>query len=87
MYHVSFTFKFKNDPIRRFGKIIFNYLENTDRKLDIAIKLEIFESMRKSIDSIGIISVFENSEISEDEKYSFDLYINYNKDWYYSCIH
>ena len=86
MYHVSFIFTLPDDPQHRFGKIIFNYLDHPNENLDIQIRFEIFESMRKTIQSIGILSVFEYPHISDNEKYAFDLYIDCINDWYHSTI-
>jgi len=86
MYHVSFIFTLPDDQQKRFGKIIFNYLDHPNENLDIQIRFEIFESTRKTIESIGILSVFEYPHISDNEKYAFDLYIDFINDWYYSTI-
>jgi len=86
MYHVSFIFTLPDDPQQRFGKIIFNYLDHPNENLDIQIRFEIFESTRKTIESIGILSVFEYPHISDNEKYAFDLYIDCINDFYYSKL-
>ena len=82
MYHVSFIFTFNNDPKKLFGKIIFSYLDHPDKNLDAQIKAEIFEATSKTIDTLGIISVFNHNNISENEKHAFDLYIHCLKDYY-----
>jgi hypothetical protein len=86
-YHVTFIFTISDCSKRYFGKIIFKYNLDSfpDNNLDLQIKHEIFEATRKSTSSIGIVSIFKNYfEISENEKYAFDLYINVPKDYYYS---
>jgi hypothetical protein len=86
-YHITFIFTLPNNPRRYFGKIIFNYCLDSfpTNNLDDQIKHEIFDATRKSIDSLGIIGIFKNYfDISEDEKYAFDLYLNVPKDYYYS---
>ena len=85
-YNVTFIFTIPNCTKRHFGKIIFKHNLDTfpNNNLDSQIKHEVFEATRKSISTIGIISIFKNYfEISENEKYAFDLYINVPNDYYY----
>ena len=92
--HVTFIFTLEHDSKKLFGKIIFNSSElypqdiQPPKCIDKIIKTEIFEAMTKSIKTIGIISIFDCClyDISEDEKFAFDLYINCIKDYYYPII-